>query len=67
MHKGKREDAMKQLIASVPIEDQEIAKSDQKYLDQAIKDFTGQASVKPAPDGNWWVKGSMYLCTSAVS
>lgn len=48
---------MKQLIASVPTESRDTAKYDQKYLDAAIRDFTGTGSVKAAPDGNWYVRG----------
>lgn len=54
----RRNDAMKELIASVPGESMHIGKSDKKYLDDAIKSFTGHASVKPNQDGNGWdVKG----------
>lgn len=42
---------MKQLIASVPTESKDIAKMDRKYLESAIKDFTGTGAVRPAPDG----------------
>ncbi|KAJ9628043.1 hypothetical protein H2203_003265 [Taxawa tesnikishii (nom. ined.)] len=53
----RRPDALKSLIASVPIENRKIANTDKKYLDDAIKDFAGTHSVKPATDGNWSVKG----------
>ena len=49
--------ALKDLIASVPEDYRPIAKADKKYLDDATKDFTGHGVVKPAPDGNWSVKG----------
>lgn len=48
---------MKALIASVPGESQKISASDKKALDDAIKAFTGQGSVRAAEDGNWHVKG----------
>ncbi|KAK4574889.1 hypothetical protein LTR86_001731 [Recurvomyces mirabilis] len=53
----RRANALQALIASVPIGDKKAASHDKRALDAAIKDFTGQASVKPAPDGNWTVKG----------
>ncbi|KAK5160796.1 hypothetical protein LTS14_001809 [Recurvomyces mirabilis] len=53
----RRANALQALIASVPVEDRKIASSDKRALDAAIRDFTGQASVKPAPDGNFSVKG----------
>jgi SNF2 family DNA or RNA helicase len=55
--KTKKAKALKDLIASVPEEYRPIAKADKKYLDDATKDFTGKGAVKPAPDGNWSVKG----------
>lgn len=57
----RRDNALAQLIASVPEESTNVAKADRRYLENAIKDFTGHASVTPAPDGNWWVKG-MKVC-----
>lgn len=56
--KGSRRDkAMAQLIASVPEENMKVAKSDKKFLDDAIKAFNGHASVKPEQDGTWLVQG----------
>ena len=60
--KGRREDALKQLLASVPEESKEIAASDKAYLNSCVRDFTGHASVRPANDNNWSVKGSTYRC-----
>lgn len=54
---SRKDQALKGLIASVPEEFRPIAKADRKYLDDAIKNFTGFAAVKPADDGNWLVKG----------
>lgn len=54
---SRKDEALKGLIASVPEEFRPIAKTDRKFLDDAIKNFTGHASVKPANDGNWSVKG----------
>ncbi|KAH9827589.1 SNF2 family N-terminal domain [Teratosphaeria destructans] len=54
---GTRNDALKSLIASVPLESKDSAQSDKNYLDDAIKQFSGWATCRPAPDGNWSVKG----------
>jgi hypothetical protein len=51
-----KQDALKELIASVPIGDQKQARSDMSVLLAATKDFDGRGSVKPA-GGNWLVKG----------
>lgn len=53
----RKDKALKSLIASVPEECRPIAKVDKKYLDDAMRQFTGQGAVKPADDGNWRVKG----------
>ena len=55
----RKNDALKQLIASVPEEDVGIARSDKRYLDDAMKAFTGTGSVKPAPDGEGWIVKGM--------
>ena len=57
---GRRDAALKQLIASVP--DQERgqrrdAHADKKCLNDAIKSFTGTNPIRAAPDGNWKLKG----------
>ncbi|GAB1736623.1 hypothetical protein NU219Hw_g8248t1 [Hortaea werneckii] len=57
---GRRDAALKQLIASVP--DQERgqirdAHADKKYLNDAIKSFTGTSAIRAAPDGNWKLRG----------
>ncbi|EMC91603.1 hypothetical protein BAUCODRAFT_79159 [Baudoinia panamericana UAMH 10762] len=59
VHSGvrRKDKALAALLASIPEPDQKIGKQDQKYLDNAIRDFTGQGSVKAAPDGNWELKG----------
>jgi hypothetical protein len=49
-------DALKELIASVPLEDKQKAKSDMNILLAATKDFDGKGSVKP-DGGLWRVKG----------
>ncbi|KAI7223161.1 hypothetical protein KC333_g604 [Hortaea werneckii] len=57
---GRRDAALRQLIASVP--DQERgqkrdAHTDKRYLNDAIKSFTGTNPIRAAPDGNWKLKG----------
>lgn len=53
----KKEDALKELIASVPTEDYKKAKSDINNLLVATKDFDGRGSVKADGSGLWLVKG----------
>ncbi|KAI7238632.1 hypothetical protein KC330_g2487 [Hortaea werneckii] len=57
---GRRDAALKQLIASVP--DQEggqkrDAHADKRYLNDAIRSFTGTNAIRAAIDGNWKLKG----------
>ena len=56
---GRREEALKQLIAAVPEERTDVARADMRFLRAALKDFTGVGSVQPSAngDGNWLVKG----------
>ncbi|KAI5363033.1 putative helicase, Zinc finger, RING-type, Zinc finger, RING/FYVE/PHD-type [Septoria linicola] len=57
-HGTKRKaDALKQLIASVPVENRKIATTDKRFLDEACRTFDGTGSVKANPDGNWTLKG----------
>jgi hypothetical protein len=51
-----KQSALKELIASVPIEDKKQARSDMAVLLAATKEFDGRGSVKAA-GGNWLVKG----------
>ena len=53
----RKDDAMKELIASVPKESVHVSRADKKHLNNAIKNFTGHGSVSAAEDGNWAVKG----------
>lgn len=55
--KGRKDQALKQLIASVPLEHQKSARADRKVLLAATKDFTGHGSCKPDNDGKWLVRG----------
>lgn len=50
-------DALKELIASVPLGDKKAAKSDMNTLLAATKDFNGRGSVKPHGNSGWMVKG----------
>ena len=52
-----KDKALRSLIASVPEEYRPIAKTDKKFLDDAMKDFTGRGAVSPADDGKWNLKG----------
>ena len=54
---GRRHDALKSLISSLPAESRKVGASDKKYLDDCIKDFTGHGVVKPHEDGNWSLRG----------
>ncbi|KAF2009924.1 hypothetical protein BU24DRAFT_357138 [Aaosphaeria arxii CBS 175.79] len=49
--------ALKELIASVPIDNQKEAKGDMNTLLAATKDFDGHGSVKSDGTGLWLVKG----------
>ncbi|KAH7088900.1 SNF2 family N-terminal domain-containing protein [Paraphoma chrysanthemicola] len=49
-------DALKELIASVPLEEKKQARTDMNVLLAATKDFDGYGSVK-LDGGNWVVKG----------
>lgn len=53
----RKDDALKNLIASVPQDSVHISRADKKHLEQATKEFTGQGSVFPAENGHWGVKG----------
>jgi SNF2 family DNA or RNA helicase len=52
----RKQDALKELIASVPIEFSKQARSEMSNLNSATKDFNGRGSVKAA-GGNWVVRG----------
>lgn len=56
-HDNRKDKALRSLIASVPEEYRPVAKTDKKFLEDAMKDFTGRGAVTPAEDGNWNVKG----------
>lgn len=53
----RKEEALKELIASVPIEHQKTAKDDQVALLRATRDFDGRGSCKADGHGMWKVKG----------
>jgi SNF2 family DNA or RNA helicase len=52
----RKNDALKELIASVPLENQKAASSDRAALLAATKDLTGKGAAKPK-DGLWLIKG----------
>ncbi|CAN9196477.1 unnamed protein product [Alternaria sp. RS040] len=53
----KKADALKELISSIPLEDQKKARGDMNTLLLATKDFDGRGSVKADGKGFWKVKG----------
>ncbi|KAF2645627.1 hypothetical protein P280DRAFT_531914 [Massarina eburnea CBS 473.64] len=56
-HTRNKQDAMKELIAAVPLESLKQAKDDKAALLQATREFDGKGSVKPDGHGMWLVKG----------
>jgi hypothetical protein len=53
----KKADALKELISSIPLEDQKKARGDMNTLLTATKNFDGKGSVKADGKGLWKVKG----------
>lgn len=53
----RKAEALKELIASVPLQEKSQAKTDMNILLQASKDFDGHGACKIAPHGNWLVRG----------
>ncbi|KAK1061371.1 hypothetical protein LTR74_011122 [Friedmanniomyces endolithicus] len=49
-----RDKALAQLIASMPASDRRAAGPDRDLLNEAIKDFTGERSIRPSDDGDGW-------------
>ncbi|KAF2482961.1 SNF2 family N-terminal domain-containing protein [Neohortaea acidophila] len=56
---GRRDKALRELVASIPTTDKSVVRDDRKLLDRCIRSFTGSAhgAVRPGEDGNWRVKG----------
>jgi hypothetical protein len=54
---GDKAEALKELIASVPIQDKKQTRNDMNTLLQASKDFDGVGACKIAAGGNWMVRG----------
>lgn len=52
-----RANALRMLVENVPEASRKTAITDRRILDQAIKDFTGRAVVRPAEGGKWLVSG----------
>lgn len=50
-------DALKELIASVPVADKKQSRNDMNTLLSASRDFDGRGACKVAPGGNWLVRG----------
>jgi len=57
LREGNKLNALKELIASVPIQEKSQARSDMNTLLQASRDFDGVGACKIAPHGNWIVRG----------
>ncbi|KAJ4986313.1 SNF2 family domain-containing protein [Stagonosporopsis vannaccii] len=53
----RKADALKELIASVPLQEKTQVRNDMNTLLQASKDFDGQGACKIAAHGNWLVRG----------
>jgi len=53
----RKDEALKQLIASVPEEARDLAKVDKAYLLAATKDFTGRGAARSDGQGGWSVRG----------
>ena len=53
----KKADALKELIASVPLGEHKKARGDMTALLKATKDFDGRGSVKSDGKGHWLLKG----------
>ncbi|OAL54395.1 hypothetical protein IQ07DRAFT_558454 [Pyrenochaeta sp. DS3sAY3a] len=54
-----KDDALKELIASLPLENRKIAKGDMSTLLAATKDFDGVGACKSDGAGQWKVKGML--------
>jgi hypothetical protein len=54
MTSTRRDQALKALVASVPLENRKMARMDMNYLDSACKDFTGRLSVRAMPGNDGW-------------
>ncbi|CAI6332506.1 unnamed protein product [Periconia digitata] len=52
-----KQEAFKQMLSSLTVGEKKDAKSDIHGLRNAIMEFTGRGSVKPAEGGMWLVKG----------
>jgi hypothetical protein len=53
----KKAEALKELIASMPQDQQKLASVDKRALEKATRSFSGHGSMKADGDGNWRLKG----------
>lgn len=53
----KKDEAFKELIASMPKDQQKLANVDKRALEKATKVFNGHGSMKADGDSNWKLKG----------
>lgn len=54
MDSTRRDQALKQLVSSVPLEHRKMAQVDKSYLNSACRDFVGKMSVKAVPGNDGW-------------
>ncbi|TLD37757.1 putative serine/threonine-protein phosphatase [Venturia nashicola] len=59
MDSTRRDLALKQLVASVPLEHRKMAQVDKTYLDSACRDFVGKLSVRAVPGNDGWQVSGM--------
>ncbi|KAE9984365.1 hypothetical protein EG328_008851 [Venturia inaequalis] len=59
MDSTRRDLALKQLVASVPLEHRKMALVDKNYLNSACRDFVGRVSVKAVPGNDGWQVSGM--------
>lgn len=59
MDSTRREAALKQLVASVPLEHRKMALVDKNYLNSACRDFVGRMSVRAVPGNDGWQVSGM--------
>lgn len=59
-----RDEALKQMLDSVPRHDRRTAKVDVKKLEFAVKSFTGKKTCVPTPNSEWLVDGLTSTLTS---
>jgi hypothetical protein len=54
---SRRKDALKELIASMPTDQQKLYTADKTAIDKACRSFSGQQSIKAKGSSGWQLKG----------